>query len=131
MVFNFFDEPRRSAPKFSQKEIEPLYTAQKGKCNGCGVKFPMRNMTVDHIKPKSRGGTERFTNLQLLCGACNSMKGNGTQGELMKRLRAKGIIKTPAKPAAKSKTTKSKTTKPKTTARRRAPARSQNPFDIF
>ena len=38
--------------------------------------FPFRNMTVDHVVPQSKGGTDHMTNLQLLCGACNSMKGS-------------------------------------------------------
>ena len=80
MVFGgFFDEPQRSRPKFSKKEKELHYKAQNGKCNGCGKKFDIRNLTVDHIKAFSKGGGERGHNLQLLCAACNSMKGNGTQ----------------------------------------------------
>ena len=43
-------------------------------------------MTVDHIVPKSQGGTDHEDNLQLLCGACNSTKGRGTQAELISRL---------------------------------------------
>ena len=44
--------------------------------------FKIRNLTVDHIKPQSKGGTDHPNNLQLLCQACNSTKGKGTQEEL-------------------------------------------------
>jgi 5-methylcytosine-specific restriction endonuclease McrA len=33
-------------------------------------------MTVDHIIPRSRGGTDDLDNLQTLCTKCNSIKGN-------------------------------------------------------
>lgn len=60
-----------------------LFGLQEGKCNGCEVLFPFRNMTIDHITPRSKGGTDDADNLQLLCGACNSTKGDRTQAELV------------------------------------------------
>ena len=63
-----------------------LYGRQEGKCAGCGVLFPFRNMTVDHIIPKSKGGQDNEENLQLLCGACNSMKGNRDMAYLLAKL---------------------------------------------
>ena len=52
MVFSgFFDEPQRARPKFTQKEKEMHYKLQNGKCNGCGKKFDIRNLAVDHINP--------------------------------------------------------------------------------
>lgn len=92
-LFDFFDEPTRSRPKFSPREKEALYREQSGKCKGCNKKFDKRNLTVDHIRPFSQGGGERLNNLQLLCGACNSLKGDGTMAELRKKLRQQGVIK--------------------------------------
>lgn len=68
-----------------------LYGLQEGKCNGCEVLFPFRNMTIDHIVPRSRGGTDAPDNLQLLCAACNSTKSNRTQEELIQSLREQGV----------------------------------------
>ena len=70
-----------------------LFGLQEGKCNGCEVLFPFRNMTIDHIIPRSRGGMDDPDNLQLLCGACNSTKGNRTQDELIQSLRDQGILR--------------------------------------
>ena len=58
-----------------------LYGKQIGNCAGCGVHFPFSGLTVDHILPRSRGGTDHLDNLQLLCLGCNSSKGNRTMPE--------------------------------------------------
>ena len=90
---------RTDIPKRSEKlpnyrtHKHTLYGKQEGLCNGCKTQFPFRNMTVDHIVPKSQGGTDHEDNLQLLCGACNSTKGRGTQAELVSRLKKQGILR--------------------------------------
>lgn len=63
-----------------------LYGTQEGNCKGCKIHFPFRNLTVDHIVPRAKGGSDHFENLQLLCGACNSLKGTGSQAELLAKL---------------------------------------------
>ena len=68
-----------------------LFGKQEGHCAGCKVSFQFRNLTVDHVTPQSQGGTDHMDNLQLLCGACNSMKGTGTQAELIVKLQAQEL----------------------------------------
>ena len=68
-----------------------LFGKQEGQCAGCKVSFPFRNFTVDHIVAQNRGGTDHLDNLQLLCGACNSMKGTKTQEEFLAALKQAGI----------------------------------------
>ena len=69
-----------------------LYGEQRGHCGGCGQHFEDRHLEVDHYVPKSKGGTDHRSNLQLLCGACNSMKGDRPQAYLEKQLKRLGII---------------------------------------
>ena len=59
-----------------------------GECNGCHTHFKLQNLTVDHIIPKPKGGTDHLGNLQLLCGHCNSVKGNPGQEYLIAKLAA-------------------------------------------
>ncbi len=42
-------------------------------CLECGV---TNDLSIDHIRPVSKGGTSEDTNLQTLCSKCNSSKGN-------------------------------------------------------
>jgi hypothetical protein len=43
------------------------------RCKHCGTHL---DLCVDHIIPESKGGTKKFDNLQTLCRACNSAKGD-------------------------------------------------------
>lgn len=58
-----------------------LYGEQEGICAGCDMYFPFKIMEVDHILPRSQGGTDHPDNLQLLCSACNRSKGGRTMPE--------------------------------------------------
>ena len=62
-----------------------LFEEQGGICAGCLDRFRYRNLTVDHVIPwrEDKGnGSDEPGNLQLLCGACNSLKGDGTIEDL-------------------------------------------------
>ena len=84
------DIPKRTdvdVPVPYRNNKHDLFGKQEGRCGGCRVMFPFRNFTIDHMVPQSRGGTDHLDNLQLLCGACNSLKGDRDQAYLMARLK--------------------------------------------
>jgi len=71
--------PKRSDIKEvlpSENVKQRLYKEQDGKCNACGQDFELRNLEIDHIVPKSKGGGDYYENYQLLCGSCNRIKGD-------------------------------------------------------
>ena len=87
------DIPQRTDMEPLKKYNHPdnkkeLYGEQGGHCNGCKEHFMARNLTIDHIIPKTGGGTDHLYNLQLLCGYCNSVKGDRGQEYLIAKLAA-------------------------------------------
>ena len=69
-----------------------LYHKQDGKCAACKDPRPIQKLETDHIMPKSLGGPDIDTNLQLLCGWCNRTKGNRTMDYLFERLKEEGLM---------------------------------------
>ena len=51
-------------------------------CQYCGVVLPSAELTLDHVVPRSRGGTSTWENLVAACHACNRRKGNYLLHEL-------------------------------------------------
>ena len=84
------DIPQRTdieKPKPYRENKHILFGQQEGLCNGCRGDFPFKLYEVDHIVPKSKGGTEHLGNLQLLCGHCNKIKGDKPQEYLIAQLK--------------------------------------------
>lgn len=73
---------RKSKPKFSKAR---LFQRDGGKCGYCGDKAT----TMDHIFPKSRGGTETWLNMVSSCFKCNNKKNNRTPEEANMKIRVK------------------------------------------
>ena len=66
------------------------FPQQESRCNDYRSAFPFRNLTVDHIIPESRRGTDHIDYLQLRRGHCNSVKGGRPQEYLVAKLRELG-----------------------------------------
>jgi len=68
---------------------ERLYKEQNGLCNACGTAFDIRNLEIDHIIPKTKGGGDYYENYQLLCSSCNKIKGNRPMEYLRLKIKAR------------------------------------------
>ena len=66
-----------------------IYKRDKHKCQYCGC---TKDLTIDHIIPKSRGGQDTWENLVVACSYCNTKKGDlfleQTNMRLLKRPKA-------------------------------------------
>jgi len=75
------DIPKRTdlgpLPRYNSPQVkEQLYGQQGGYCAHCREHFQPRHLEVDHIIARTKGGTDHLSNLQLLCGNCNRVKGD-------------------------------------------------------
>lgn len=61
---------------FDYEERKAALKRSGGICACCGKKLTTKTMTMDHIIPISRGGTNKPENLIALCESCNKQKGN-------------------------------------------------------
>ena len=50
-----------------------IYKRDDNRCQYCGS---IKNLTIDHIVPKSRGGQDTWENMVVACGPCNTKKGD-------------------------------------------------------
>jgi 5-methylcytosine-specific restriction endonuclease McrA len=52
------------------------------RCQYCGDHFHSRDLTFDHVIPRSRGGGTNFENIVSACAPCNGRKGSETMRPL-------------------------------------------------
>lgn len=66
--------------------IKALIERDGAVCAWCGAES---DLVPDHVVPKSRDGIDALENMQVLCGSCNSQKGNKEDHECHKPVRFK------------------------------------------
>lgn len=80
----------RHRVKFSRINV---FSRDNFQCQYCGSQPGTRNLTYDHVVPKSRGGKTNWENIVTACLPCNSKKADRTPKEAKMKLRT-----VPAKP---------------------------------
>jgi len=81
-VLNLVRRKRKRGISFSKKNI---LKRDNFTCQYCGNSNNI--LTVDHVRPKSRGGKTNWTNVVGACKPCNLKKGNQYLQETEMRLR--------------------------------------------
>jgi len=61
--------------KFNRRNV---YARDKNHCQYCGKKFPLSELSLDHVIPRSLGGQANWENLVCACTGCNAKKGGRT-----------------------------------------------------
>lgn len=61
------------------------------RCSYCGEQFKL--WSIDHIIPRSKGGSNHSNNLLLACIPCNAKKGNASLEDFVGEKKAKRLIK--------------------------------------
>jgi len=79
--------PKRHV-RFSRLNI---FLRDKNTCQYCGDQLPRRELNIDHVLPRSRGGTSTWENVVCSCLDCNRRKGGRTPDEAGMRLKKKPV----------------------------------------
>lgn len=71
--------------KFSRINI---FARDDYRCQYCGAKRSLRELTYDHVVPRAKGGKTTWDNIATSCVPCNAKKGNRTPIEARMVLRS-------------------------------------------
>jgi len=85
-----YDRLPKQAIRFNRRNI---FARDGNRCQYCGRKFPTSELSLDHVKPRSRGGDTSWENIVCSCVKCNVKKGGRTPQEAHMHL-----IRQPVKP---------------------------------
>jgi 5-methylcytosine-specific restriction endonuclease McrA len=88
-VLTFNKVPRQEV-KFNRRN---LFARDRSMCQYCGRRFPTSELTLDHVVPRSVGGSTSWTNIVCACVKCNVRKGGRTPDQAQMQL-----IRAPVKP---------------------------------
>lgn len=73
------DQRAKSRRSYNMRKLRPqVIDRDDGRCQNCKKRVKSREATLDHKDPE---GPETLENLQLLCRACNTLKGKRTWAE--------------------------------------------------
>tara|TARA_R110000868_G_scaffold226278_2_gene478857 strand:+ start:466 stop:1056 length:591 start_codon:yes stop_codon:yes gene_type:complete len=68
---SFFSNRKRLPRTLSLQKLCMIFDYT---CQICHERFDKKDMTVEHIFPRSKGGTKEIENITLTCAKCNQMK---------------------------------------------------------
>ena len=79
----FYDRLPRQQVKFNRRNI---FARDQSRCQYCGKRFATTELSLDHVVPRSRGGTSTWENVVCCCIQCNVRKGGRTPKEAHMKL---------------------------------------------
>jgi 5-methylcytosine-specific restriction endonuclease McrA len=81
-LFRYIHLPYKSVVLTRQN----VFKRDRHTCQYCGT---LKNLTLDHVHPRSKGGKSSWSNLVTACQRCNAHKGDRTPEEAGMPLRCK------------------------------------------
>lgn len=84
IVLSKYDKLPTNAVTFSRRNI---YKRDRYTCQYCGKQPGTEELTIDHVNPRSKGGTSTWENCVLACLDCNSRKADKSLVEAKMPLR--------------------------------------------
>jgi 5-methylcytosine-specific restriction endonuclease McrA len=83
-----YDRLPRQPVKFNRRNI---FARDRNRCQYCGKRFPLTELSLDHVMPRSRGGQANWENIVCCCVTCNVRKGGRAPHEAGMKLIAEPI----------------------------------------
>src|ERR1700678_3468154 len=74
----FFDRMPKKEVKFTRHNI---FERDNNTCQYCGQTFDRKDLNLDHVIPRDRGGPTTWENIVCSCIPCNTLKANHTPQE--------------------------------------------------
>lgn len=90
VILTGYDRVPKRRVRFNRYNI---YARDNNTCQYCGKKYPKRQLNLDHVIPRSRGGKSTWENVVCSCLKCNRKKGGRTPKEAKMQL-----VRHPKKP---------------------------------
>lgn len=85
-----YDRIPRNTVKFNRRNI---FLRDENCCQYCQKRFPRQQLSLDHVHPRSRGGSDSWENIVCACLKCNVRKGGRTPQEA-----GMSLMRPPVKP---------------------------------
>ena len=73
-----YDKFPRLQTKLSRRNI---FARDEHRCQYCGQRFRIKDLTIDHVVPRVQGGENSWKNLVCACYKCNAKKGGRTPSQ--------------------------------------------------
>jgi 5-methylcytosine-specific restriction endonuclease McrA len=70
-----YEKLPKQTVKFNRRNI---FARDNNQCQYCGRKFPTAELSLDHVIPRSQGGSNTWENIVCACVSCNVRKGGRT-----------------------------------------------------
>lgn len=83
-----YDKLPRTGVKLNRRNI---FARDHNHCQYCRRKFPMTELSLDHVVPRSQGGGTSWENLVCCCVKCNTKKGGRTPKQAQMPLAKKPV----------------------------------------
>lgn len=77
---------RRKRHQYSADTRKLIYDKYDGRCQLCGKKLSLQEMTLDHIIPLAVGGVDDISNLWTACESCNQAKADSLPENFFDRI---------------------------------------------
>lgn len=84
ICLQMYDRLPKRHVRFSRMNI---FARDQNICQYCGFKFDKNDLNIDHVIPRSQGGTSHWENVVCSCVVCNRKKGGRTPEQANMRLR--------------------------------------------